>query len=241
MEWDWSAFCSYLFSPEILHGVQTTIWLTASGMLAGLAIGLFAVLLYRLDNPMLNALYLAYVTVVRGTPLLVQLVFVYSGLPKFGIRLDVPEAALLTLSVNEGAYLAEILRSGIEAVPSGQMEAAKALGLSYWQAMRIVILPQALRLVVPAIGNQVNSLLKATSLVSVISMEELFRVSQELIQSSFRVLELFAVASLYYVALTTLWGFAQRRIERHFELPGASRSKDRTRLARALAKLPDPA
>ena len=127
--------------------------------------------------------------------------------------------------MKEGAYLDEVLRSGIDGVPKGQMEAAKALGMTYWQAMWLVILPQAVRIVAPVIGNQVNTLLKSTSLVSVISMGELFRSTQELVESSFRVLELFAVASLYYLLLTTVWSMLQRSFEHWLDLRMGSPTK----------------
>ncbi len=214
MSWSWSAFLRYLPAGFILHGVWTTVWLTAISMACGITIGLVAAILYVWGHPIARACYAGYTTLIRGTPLLVQLVFVYSGLPAFGIRLGVAESALLALSVNEGAYVAEIIRAAIESVHRGQMEAAQALGMTYWKAMRVVLLPQAARTAVPPIGNQVNSMLKSTSLVSVISMEELFRATEEAIQSSFRVLELFAVASIYYLALTGAWTLIQRAIER---------------------------
>lgn len=224
MDWSWTSFFKYIHSIDILRGVWTTAWLTAVSMAAGIAIGLISALLLRLNHPITKALYGFYTTVVRGTPLLVQLVFVYSALPRFGIRLSVAESAILALSINEGAYVAEIMRAAIDSVHRGQMEAATALGMSYWKAMRVVILPQAARTAAPVIGNQVNSMLKATSLVSVISMEELFRTTEELIQSTFRVLELFAVASIYYLLLTAVWTLVQHWLERWLEFPpGRSR------------------
>jgi polar amino acid transport system permease protein len=226
VDWSWQAFFHYLHSIDILRGVWTTVWLTAISMTIGIAIGLGSALLLKLDHPVTKAFYAAYTTVIRGTPLLVQLVFVYSALPRFGVRLSVAESAVLALSINEGAYIAEIMRAAIDAVARGQMEAAMALGMSYWKAMRVIIIPQAARTATPVIGNQVNSMLKATSLVSVISMEELFRTTEELIQSTFRVLELFGVATIYYLLLTFLWGFVQRGLERWLEFPpGRSRRK----------------
>jgi polar amino acid transport system permease protein len=215
-EWNWLIFFSYLRSPEILHGVWTTAWLTASSMSLGIMIALCAAILHRLDKGIICAFYSIYVTLVRGTPLLVQLYFVYNGLPKLGIRLGVAESAVLALSLNEGAYLAEVIRTGIDAVSKGQMEATKALGMSYHQSMRYVVLPQAFRTIAPVIGNQVNGLLKSTSLVSVISMEELFRSTEELRQMSFRTLECFAVALFYYLLLTTVWSLFQRYLEHRF-------------------------
>jgi polar amino acid transport system permease protein len=120
------------------------------------------------------------------------------------------------LSLNEAAYLAEIIRAGIEAVPKGQVRAARALGMREPQIMRSIVLPQALKIIVPPLGNSVNGLLKTTSVTSVISMEELLRRTQVLIQERFEVLELFTVAAIYYLLLTTLWDVVQRRIERRF-------------------------
>lgn len=232
MEWDWAAFFRYLHSIDIVRGAWTTVWLTAVSMTAGIVLGLFSALLLKLNHPLTKTLYSLYTTVIRGTPLLVQLVFCYTALPRLGIRLSVAESAILALSVNEGAYVAEIMRAAIDSVHRGQMEAATALGMTYWKAMRVVILPQAARTAAPVIGNQVNSMLKATSLVSVISMEELFRTTEELIQSTFRVLELFTVASIYYLILTTLWGFVQRGLERWLEFP-SGRSTTRAIVAAA--------
>jgi polar amino acid transport system permease protein len=157
-----------------------------------------------------------YCWVFRGTPLLVQLLIIYTGLPLFGIRFSVLEAALLGLSLNEGAYLSEIVRSGIMSVQKGQGEAARALGLRRVQVFRFVVWPQALRIIIPPLGNSVNGLLKTTSITSVISMEELLRRTQILIQERFLVLELFMVAALYYLLMTTAWDLVQRRLEARY-------------------------
>jgi polar amino acid transport system permease protein len=220
-----------------LRGVCTTAWLTAVSMALGIAIGLCAAVLYRLNNRVINTFYGAYVTLLRGTPLLVQLYFVYNALPKLGVRLGVVESAILALSLNEGAYLAEVMRSGIDAVSKGQLEAAKALGMTYRQVMRHVVLPQAFRTIAPVIGNQVNGLLKSTSLVSVISMEELFRSTEELRQSTFRTLECFAVALFYYLLLTTTWSLIQRFLEGRLDVVGVRAA----RLGQARLVLPEGA
>jgi polar amino acid transport system permease protein len=125
-------------------------------------------------------------------------------------------SALLGLGVNEGAYLAEIIRAGISAVPRGQFEAARAIGMTRSTTMRVVVMPQALRIIIPPLGNAFNGLMKTSSLASVISMEELLRRTELLIQVQFKVLEIFIVAALYYLLLTTLWGFVQQRLEAHF-------------------------
>lgn len=214
--WDWNAVQRYVFNPYLLGGAWTTVWLSVSVMLIGLALGLIAALM-RLSR--LNALRSGasfYVWLMRGTPLLVQLIIIFTGLPQLGIRLTVIQSALLGFALNEGAYLSEIIRAGIISVPRGQFEAARALGMTYGTLMRIVVLPQAARVIIPPLGNNFNGLLKTTSLASVISMEELLRRSQMLIQLEFRVLEIFTVAAIYYLILTSLWGLIQRRIEARF-------------------------
>jgi polar amino acid transport system permease protein len=214
--WNTEGFFEYLFNPYLLGGALTTLLLTAASMVCGLALGFVLALLRRAPSLWLRAPASAYIWLFRGTPLLVQLIVVYTGLPQFGIRLTVTQSALLGLSLNEAAYLAEIIRAGLLAVPGAQVNAAKALGMRDRQVLRYVVAPQALRIILPPIGNSVNGLLKTSSLASVVSMEELLRRTQELIQEKFLVMELFAVAALYYLAMTTAWDFVQRRIEKRF-------------------------
>lgn len=214
--WSWSGFFDYLTNPFIMEGALTTLWLTAVSIVGGLVLG-FVLALMRLSKRRLFAMPAsAYVWLFRGTPLLVQLIVIYTGLPQLGIRLSVVQSALIGLTLNEAAYLAEIVRSGILAVPQGQVRASRALGMREAQIMRYIVMPQALRIIVPPLGNSVNGLLKTTSVTSVISMEELLRRTQVLIQERFMVLELFAVAAIYYLLMTTVWDFVQRRIERRF-------------------------
>jgi polar amino acid transport system permease protein len=214
--WNWSGFFEYLTNPYLMEGAVTTLWLTAISIAVGLVAG-FVLAVMRLSRfkPLSLAAY-GYIWLFRGTPLLVQLIVIFTGLPQIGIRLSVVASALIGLSLNEAAYLAEIIRAGINAVPTGQSNAARALGMRDHQVMRYIVIPQALRIIVPPIGNSVNGLLKTTSITSVISMEELLRRTQVLIQDRFLVLELFAVAALYYLAMTTAWDFVQRAIERRF-------------------------
>ena len=214
--WNWSGFIHYLFNPYIARGALTTLWLTLAAISGGMVLGCALALLRFSRHRWLGALAHFYIWVFRGTPLLVQLIVIYTGLPQLGIKLSVLESALLGLILNEAAYLAEIVRGGIQAVPVGQTNAAKALGFSGAQTMRYVVMPQAIRLIVPTLGNSVNGLLKTTSITSVISMEELLRRTQVLIQEEFMVLELFLVAAIYYLFMTTIWDFFQRRIERHY-------------------------
>jgi polar amino acid transport system permease protein len=147
------------------------------------------------------------------------LVVIDSGLPQIGLKFGVVMSALLALILNEAAYLAEIIRGGFSAVPVGQTDAAKALGLRPFAILWKVTLPQVIRITLPAFGNSVNGLLKATSITSVISMEELMRRGEMLMQVKFDVLEVFAAAGVYYLLLTTLWDFVQRWLERRYGKP----------------------
>ncbi|MBB4017541.1 polar amino acid transport system permease protein [Chelatococcus caeni] len=214
--WNWSGFFDYLTNPFILGGAFTTLWLTAVAIIGGLVLGFVLALMKMAPSRLLSAPAAGYIWLFRGTPLLVQLIVIYTGLPQLGIKLSVVESALIGLTLNEAAYLAEIVRAGITAVPQGQVRAARALGMREAQIMRYIVMPQALRIIIPPLGNSVNGLLKTTSVTSVISMEELLRRTQVLIQERFMVLELFAVAAIYYLVMTTLWDIVQRRIERRF-------------------------
>jgi len=214
--WSWSGFADYLFNPYILQGAVTTLWLTLAAIAGGLLVGCALALARLSRHRWLSAPAHFYIWVFRGTPLLVQLIIIYTGLPQMGLKLSVIESALLGLILNEAAYLAEIVRGGIQSIPAGQTNAARAMGFTGAQTMRYVVLPQAMRLIIPTLGNSINGLLKTTSVTSVISMEELLRRTQVLIQEKFMVLELFLVAAIYYLLMTTAWDLIQRRIERHF-------------------------
>ena len=214
--WSWSGFADYLFNPYILSGAVTTLWLTLASIAGGLVVGCALALARLSRHRWLAAPAHFYIWVFRGTPLLVQLIIIYTGLPQLGLKLSVVESALLGLILNEAAYLAEVVRGGIQSVPAGQTNAARAVGFSSAQSMRYIVMPQAMRLIIPKLGNSINGLLKTTSITSVISMEELLRRTQVLIQEKFMVLELFVVAAIYYLLMTTVWDFIQRRIERHY-------------------------
>lgn len=213
---DVHAFLSYLTNAYLLQGVLVTVGLTVATMIIGLILGTVLALMRMSHNLALTAFARFYIWIFRGTPLLVQLVLIYTGLPQIGIKLGVLPSALLALSLNEAAYLSETIRGGFKGVAKGQVEAAKALGLSAWQTLRLVQMPQVARLIIPPLGNSLNGLLKATSLASVISLEELMRRSQVLMQEKFEVLELYCVAAVYYLVLTTLWNLVQVRLEAHY-------------------------
>lgn len=214
--WDWEVFLRYLGARELLFAARTTVWLTVVAMACGVIVGVGLALCGISRSRPLRAVPAAYVWLFRGTPLLVQLLFLYLGLPQLGIRLSVLQAAVLGLSLHEAAYVSEILRAGLLAVDRGQTDAARALGLSGGQALRFVIFPQAARVIIPPLGNNFNQMLRTTSIVSVISYVELLRTTQDLINLTFRPIELYTVAALYYLTLTTMWNGIQRVIERFY-------------------------
>src|SRR3984957_5987699 len=236
--WDWSAFFHYVHSAYLLKGAGISLALSIGAMIIGLVCGTLAALMRRSRHWLLRESTSFYVWLFRGTPVLVQLIIIYTGLPQLGITLGVIPSALIGLGVNEGAYLAEIIRAGISAVPRGQFEAARAIGMTRTTTLRVVVMPQALRIIIPPLGNAFNGLMKTSSLASVISMEELLRRTELLIQVQFKVLEIFIVAALYYLVLTTLWGSVQERLEGAFRRSIATpREARRARPATATATL----
>lgn len=225
--WRWDGFYDSLLNAYLLEGAIISVALTAGSLVFGLAIGIVLALMRLSTNRLLSGFAVFYCWFFRGTPLLVQLLIIYTGLPLIGLRFDVWEAALIGISLNEGAYLSEIVRAGIMSVARGQREAATALGLRRSQVFRLVTWPQALRVMIPPLGNSVNGLLKTTSIASVISVDELLRRTQLLIQERFLVLELFTVAALYYLLMTTLWGLVQARLERRYGRGYGTEATDR--------------
>jgi polar amino acid transport system permease protein len=237
--WDWETFFHYLHSFYLIKGAGVSLALSIGAMAIGLVFGTLAALMRRSDHRIIRGPASFYVWLFRGTPVLVQLIIIYTGLPQLGLTLGVIPSALIGLGVNEGAYLAEIIRAGLSAVPRGQFEAARAIGMTRGTTMRVVVMPQAMRIIIPPLGNAFNGLMKTSSLASVISMEELLRRTELLIQVQFKVLEIFIVAALYYLVLTTLWGFVQQRLEAHFSraVTASNNSRDRRRtMAPALSE-----
>jgi cystine transport system permease protein len=203
-------------APLMLRGAGYTLLLAVAAMLGGLVLGLPAALMRVSPWAPVRWPAALYVSVFRGTPLLVQLFVVYYGLPSIGIEFTPLAAGVLTLSLNAGAYLSESLRGAINAVALGQWRAAYSLGLGWGQTLRHVVLPQALRVAVPSMSNTLISLIKDTSLVSVITMTELMLVTKELISVTFRPLPLYAAAAIIYWILSLFFENLQRRAERRF-------------------------
>ncbi|HEX4568992.1 MAG TPA: amino acid ABC transporter permease [Dongiaceae bacterium] len=237
MAFDWGFFWHYLLEPSsvYLHGLWLTLSLSVISQSLGTLIGLFAALGKLSRFRILQLVINFYVWVMRGTPLLVQIVFIYTGLAAGNIfrfeDIDIGfvvipgniQAAIVALSLNEGAYMSEIIRAGIASVDIGQTEAAKSLGMTYWKLMRRIVLPQAARVILPPLGNDFNGMLKNTTLVSVIGVPELLLATEMITSATFRVFELYLVVALYYLTLTTLWGIVQRWIERRFGEPGQTK------------------
>ncbi|GGL98108.1 amino acid ABC transporter permease [Nakamurella endophytica] len=218
MVWDWDLFVEQLTSTGFLEAAWTTVWLTvvAEGLAVALG-GVVALGMLSTSRPVV-AISGLYVWIWRGTPILVQLLVLYFGLPQIGIRPSVLQAALLGLVLNEGAYIAVLLRANLLAVPVGQSDAGRVLGLRRWQRIRLILLPQAIRTFLPALGNQVNSMIKTTSLVSVLSVQELLAHTRDTVSETYRPFEAFAVATVYYLAISSLWNLVQWALERRSDV-----------------------
>ncbi|MFD7601601.1 amino acid ABC transporter permease [Streptomyces mirabilis] len=230
----WDTVGAWLFSRTVMGGLLATLELTAAAMVIGLALGVGLALMRLSDNTVARAVSWAYIWLFRGTPLLVQLLFwgfISALYPTLSLHLPflpaigvVPAnsvvttftAALLGLGLNEAAYLAEIIRAGIVSVDDGQTEAAEALGLSRARTLRRIILPQAMRVIIPPVGNETISMLKTTSLVSVLAYAELLYSVQIVYARTYQTIPLLIVASIWYLAVTTLLNIGQHHLERHF-------------------------
>jgi cystine transport system permease protein len=203
----------------LIAASAVTIGLAVAAMAIGLVIGLLAAITRVGKVPVLEQFVRGYVSLIRGTPLLVQLFMIYYGLPQLGLPLEPIPSGIIALSLNVGAYLSESFRAAILSVPKGQYEAGLSLGMSYWTVMRRIIIPQSIRTALPTIGNSFISLLKDTSLVSVITVTELLRATTLVIARTFQPLTLYAEAALIYWLLSSgfslLQEWIERRVSRH--------------------------
>jgi polar amino acid transport system permease protein len=247
---DWPVVRKYLFNPIILRGVWMTIKLTILSMAIGIVLGIVAAVMRLSENPVVRGAAWLYVWFFRGTPLLVQITFWFAisslfktlafGIPfgpHFGGEstnklITLFMSALLALSLNEGAYMAEIVRAGILAVDEGQTEASHALGMTKLQTMRRVVLPQAMRVIVPPTGNETNGMLKNTAQVSTVGIFDLLRSSEAIYNANYKVIPLLIVAVIWYLAMTSLLQVGQFYLERHYGR-GSSRTVALTPLQKA--------
>ncbi|MCB1273581.1 MAG: amino acid ABC transporter permease [Leucobacter sp.] len=231
----WGIVLEYLFHPQILAGAGLTVALTVIAMVIGVVLGVVLAVMRLSANPTFSLLARGYIWFFRGTPQLVQLIFWYNiaalypvialGLPFGGPSIELGSAnvlitpltaAILGLSLNEAAYMAEIIRSGIMSVDPGQRDAGHALGMTEGKLMRRVILPQAMRVVIPPTGNEVISMLKGTSLVSVLAISDLLYSAQIIYALNYQTIPLLLVACAWYLVLTSLLTAVQTRIERRY-------------------------
>ncbi|HVN51311.1 MAG TPA: amino acid ABC transporter permease [Acidimicrobiales bacterium] len=253
---EWDVVWHYLFSDQILTGVVNTIKLTIIAMLIGVALGVVLAVMRLSKNPIVSGVSWIYIWFFRGTPVLVQLIFWYN-LPTVlrSISLGVPfgpswfahdpkdlistlVAVCLGLGLNEAAYMAEIARAGILSVSEGQVEAASALGMTRLQSMRRIVLPQAMRVIIPPTGNETISMLKTTSLAVFVSYNELLGAATNIYSRTYQTIPLLITASIWYLILTSILTVGQYYLERYYargaqrELPPTPLQKLRWRLTR---------
>ena len=199
----------------MLEGTEITLEIFFVTLILSLPIGMLAALGRLSSLKIISRIVEFYIWIMRGTPLMLQLLFVYFALPMIGIRLPDIAAALVAFTLNYAAYFAEIFRAGIQAVPKGQDEAAKTLGMSYPQTMRRIILPQVIRIVLPPVSNETINLVKDTSLVYILAMNDLLRVARTIVQREFDMTP-FLFAAIFYLAMTFVltWGF--KKLEAYY-------------------------
>jgi polar amino acid transport system permease protein len=231
---EWPIFASYFFAAPVLAGVGMTLVLTLFSGLLAVILGTVLAVMRMTTNPILIAASTSYAWFFRGIPVLVQLIFWYNlallfpsislGFPGIGWLFAIPTnlvvtpftAAILGLGLSMAAYMGEVIRGGIISVGAGQIEAIRSLGMTHGQGLRRIILPQAMRVVLPPVGNELIGLLKWTSLASVISVTELMEQTNLISSRNFHVIPLLMVAALWYLAITTIFSIVQGWLERHF-------------------------
>ncbi|MGO8686742.1 MAG: amino acid ABC transporter permease [Candidatus Dormibacteria bacterium] len=230
----WSVVSQYLFNDRILQAAVVTLYLTAIAMVVGVGLGVLMAVMRLSPNRVMSSVSWFYIWFFRGTPVLVQLFFwwnIANILPDLSIGIPFTHivwqtstnalitplvAAILGLGLNEAAYMAEIVRAGIISVDQGQTEAAHALGMRRAQVMRRIVLPQAMRVIVPPTGNETISMLKTTSLAYIVTLRELFTVQQDISNFNYHIIDLAIVASIWYLAMSSVLTVFQYYVERHF-------------------------
>jgi polar amino acid transport system permease protein len=253
--YDWPTVGHFLFSSVVVHGVGVTIELTVLSMVFGILLGILLAVMRLSKSRLIAGTAWVYVWFFRGTPVLVQILFWYSVQALYPhVTLGIPfvdhafatinvnavftpiAAAIFALSLNEGAYMAEIVRAGIISVDEGQAEAAHSLGMTRSKSLRLIVLPQAMRLILPPTGNETISMLKTSSLASIITVPELYFVTNNIASANYRVIQLLMVASIWYLAMTTVLSIGQYYLERHYA-KGSSRALPPTPIERIRANL----
>jgi polar amino acid transport system permease protein len=233
-KFEWQVVRKYLTTPAILHGLLLTLELTVIAMVIGIALGIVLAVMRLSPNPIVSTASWVYIWIFRGTPVLVQLLFWNNiGVLYNRLSVGVPfghiffsgssntvittfTAAILGLGLNEGAYMSEIVRAGVLSVDQGQTEAAQALGMGRLRVYRRIVLPQAMRVIIPPTGNETISMLKTTSLVSVISLSDLLYSAQSIYGRTYQIPQLLIVASIWYLAVTSVLSVGQYFVERRY-------------------------
>ncbi len=231
---EWNVVGEYLFDRRILEGLLVTIELTVIAMAIGIALGVLLAVMRLSANPLVAGASWLYIWFFRGTPVLVQLLFWYyiaALYPKLGLGIPFGpafvhpnvntlitafRAGILGLGLNEGAYMAEIVRAGMISVDEGQTDAAQSLGMSRVQTLRRIVLPQAMRVIIPPTGNETISMLKTTSLASVIAVTELLYSAEQIFAVNYKTIQLLIVASIWYIVCTSVLYVGQHYLERHY-------------------------
>lgn len=217
MDTDWSVIIK--FAPQLLYGAKITIYITLLGLAGGLVIGFLAGLMRAYGGRILNAIAFAYVEMIRGTPIVVQVMFIYFALPVLvDIRIDPFTAAVLAIIINAGAYIAEIVRGAFLSIGKGLTEAGLAIGLPHWKVLAYIVGPLAFRRLIPPLGNQFIVSLKDTSLFIVIGVGELTRTGQEIMAANFRAVEIWTAVAVVYLLMTGTLSLALRLMEKRMRI-----------------------
>lgn len=217
MEFDFSVIVGSM--PALMRGAKTTIYITVIGLFGGVIAGLVFGLMRAYGNRFVNGAALVYIELMRGTPIIVQVMFIYFALPVLlGIRIDAMTAAITAITINAGAYIAEIVRGAFLSVPKGLSEAGLALGVPQWRVLTFVVGPVAFRRLIPPLGNQFIVSLKDTSLFIVIGVGELTRQGQEIMASNFRAVEIWSAVAVIYLIMIGIMTLGLRMIEKRMRI-----------------------
>ncbi|MGO1470007.1 MAG: amino acid ABC transporter permease [Tissierella sp.] len=212
------------YIPKFLPAAGMTIGLSFLSIIAGTIIGVVFAFMKLSRFKVLQGISNIYITIVRGTPLLLQLIFVYSALPKLGLQFPPFTAAVIALAFHNGAYIAEIFRGAISSIAGGQVEAARSLGMTQFQAMKRVVLPQAVKRAIPPLGNQFIIAIKDSSLASAITITEIIMVTRRYVSATYSVYEMFTVAAIYYLVFTYALSKLVNLVEKKLQV--SEKSKD---------------
>lgn len=213
--WDFSIIPKYFMS--FLNAAKMTVLVTVFGILIGIMLGLILALMRISKYKIVNIPAKAYIWIIRGTPLLLQLLIIYFGLVNI-IRIDNLPSAFLALGLHNAAYIAEIFRGSIQGIARGQREAGLSLGMTDWKVMRRIILPQAFKRAVPALSNQLIIALKDSSLASAVAIPELLLYARQLGSSTFRLMEMLTIAAIYYLIMTSILTIVANKIEKRLNV-----------------------